>query len=269
MAATAIAAFFPNVISKSIFAPRRADKSLEADAMPVSIMNAGIAAVQLAKMGEGISAIANEGKAVAEGVAKTEGTLKELTKSSSVFEDLKKAGKACVNHTNVNGCIGVVALLNALYDDNPEYALIQNESMFGGMLAFEGAHKAIFGKSDSSRDNGVNKIKVDEGFLYKNSKSYRNAVNNIVEKCEKQAEAWKDCGKVKKFLGKALKYLPSGAKGLSFAGFSIGGSALCYWLGGKGAQKITGKEKKAKIVEMKPTQMTKEESLSSQYRQAV
>jgi len=273
MAVTAIAAFFPSVISKSIFAPRRANKSYEADAAPVSIMNAGIAAVQLAKMGEGISAIANEGKAVAEGVAKTEGTLKELSQSTSIFNDVKKFGKACVNLTNVNGCIGTVALISALYDDNPDYAIIQNGSMFGGMLAFEGAHKALFGKSNSSRNNGVNKIEVEEGFLYKNSTSYRNTVDKFIEGCEKQAEAWKDCGKVKKFIGKALKYVPSGIKGLSFAGFSIVGSASCYWLGGFGAQKITGKEKnkskKAKSVEMNPSQTAKEISLNTNYRQAV
>ncbi len=273
MTATAIAAFFPSVIAKSIFAPRRADKSIEANAMPVSIMNAGIAAVQLAKMGEGISAIANEGKAVAEGVAKTEHTLKEVSNLNSIFNDVKKFGKACVNHTNVNGCIGAVALLSALYDENPDAALIQNGSMFLSMLAGEGAHKLLFGKSDSTRKNGVNDIKVDEGWLYKNSEKYRNTVDNINAFCEKQSEALKDCGKVKKLLGKILKYVPSGAKGLSFAGASIGVSALGYLGGGKLAKAITGKDrnaqKHAKIVNINSSKKAKEVSLNTQYRQAV
>ena len=273
MAATAIAAFFPSVISKSIFAPRRANKSFEADAAPVSIMNAGIAALQLAKLGEGVSAIANEGKTVAEGITKAEGALKELSKTNSIFEDAKKLGKACVKNISVNGCIGGVALVDALFDENPDAALIQNGAMFGSMLAGEGAHKLLFGSSSSSRENGINNIKVDEGLLYKNSEKYRNTVNKFSSLCEKQAEAWKDCGEVKKFLGKVLKYVPSGAKGLSFAGVSIGASALGFWGGGKLAKAVTGKEtnlpKQAKIVEMKPSQTAKEVSLNNNYRQAV
>ena len=275
MAATAIAAFFPSVISKSIFAPRRADKSFEADVMPVSIMNAGIAALQIAKLGEGVSAIANEGKtAVTEGITRTEHTLKELSKSrtNSIFEDAKKLGKACVKHINVNGCIGGVALIDALYDENPDAALIQNGAMFGSMLAGEGAHKLICGSSSSSRENGVNNIEVKEG-LYRKSKTLSKAADSFVALCEKQEEAWKDCGEIKKFVGKVLKYVPSGAKGLSFAGASIGVSALGYWVGGKLAKEITGKEpnasKQAKIVDINPTQKAKEVNINTSYRQAV
>ena len=192
-------------------------------------------------MGEGISAIANEGKAVADGIKKTEHTLHELSKSGSVFDDIKKAGKACVKHTNVNGCIGGAALLSALYDDNPQYALIQNGSMFLSMLGGEGAHKLICGTSDSSRENGVNNIKVKEG-LYRKSKTLSNKVDSIVEFCETREKVWANCGKIKQALGKVIKYAPAGLKGLTFAGASIGVSAAGYWGGGKLADATVGKK---------------------------
>ena len=244
MTATAIAAFFPSVMSKAIFAPRRADKSIDANAAPASAIYAGVAALQTAKICEGISAIKNEGKAVAEGVAKTEQALQELAASTSIFDDVKKAGKACVKHANINGLIGLGALVNALYDDNPDAALIQNGTMFLGMLGGEGAHKLICGQSKSSRYDGINNIDMREG-LYRKNETLKNAVDNFVGMCEKQEEAWKDCGEVKKVIGKALKYVPSGLKGLSFAGVSIGASGLGYWFGGKIAKEITGRDNEA------------------------
>ena len=65
MALTALTAFLPSIISKSIFAPRRADKSLESNNTPATLLNAGIAIMQLSKMGDGIAAIRNEGNAQA------------------------------------------------------------------------------------------------------------------------------------------------------------------------------------------------------------
>lgn len=241
MSVTAIAAFFPSVISKSVFAPRRADKSLEANSVPSGAIYAGVAALQAAKIYEGINAIANEGKAVADGIAKTEGTLHGLSASSSIFNDLKSAGKACVKHANINGLIGLGALVNALYDENPEAALIQNGAMFGAMLGGEGAHKLICGQSKSIRVDGINKIDVKEG-LYRKNDTIRNTVDKFVEHCNTREDVWKECGEVKKALGKAMKYVPSGLKGLSFAGVSIGTSALGYWLGGKIAKAVTGKD---------------------------
>jgi len=235
MACLAISAFAPSIFAKSIFAPRRANKSAEADAAPVSIMNAGVAAVQIGKIGEGISAIANENKSsAASAIKKLNGA--NITAGNSIFNDAKKAVKFGLKYANVNGMIGGVALLNALYDDDKVSALIQNGTMFGGMLLSEGTHKLVFGSSDSSRENGVNNIKIDEGLLYKNSKKYRNAVDKATAFFEKQEEALKDCGEVKKAIGKMLKYVPSATKGFSFAGVSIGGSALFYWLGGKIAE---------------------------------
>ena len=272
MTATAIAAFFPSVMSKAIFAPRRADKSLDANAAPASLIYAGVDALQTAKICEGISAIKNEGKAVAVGVAKTERTLQGLAASTSIFDDVKKAGKACVKHANINGLIGLGALVNALYDENPDYAIIQNGSMFGGMLLGEGAHKLICGQSKSRGENGVNIIDVKEG-LYRKNETLRNAADKFIGLCESQEKAWKDCGEVKKALGKAIKYVPTGIKGLSFAGVSIASSALGYWLGGKSAKAITGRDaemqKSAKIVDMNPSQKAKEVSLNHTYREAV
>ena len=242
MACLAITAFAPSIFAKSIFAPRRANKSAEAEAAPVSIMNAGVAAVQVAKICEGVSAIANDGKKVATTAVGLSNAQNLAVKGDSIFNDVKKAVKFGTKHANVNGMIGGVALLNALYDDNKEAALIQNGGMFLSMLAGEGAHKFLFGKSDSSRENGVNDIKIDEGYLYKNSEKYRNAVDKFSALCEKQEAALKDCGEVKKVIGKMFKYVPAAGKGGSFALVSIGASALGYWGFGKVAKAVAGQE---------------------------
>ena len=243
-ACTAISAFAPSIFAKSIFAPRRANKSAEAEAAPVSIMNAGVAAVQIGKIGEGISAIAHDTKTTSAAAKVTSlGTVQQaITETDSIFNSAKKAVNFGLKHTNVNGMIGLIALLNALYDDDKTRALIQNGGMFGGMLLSEGAHKLVFGSSNSSRENGVNNIKINEGLLYKNSEKYRNTVDKIVSLCEKQEEVLKDCGEVKRVVGKMLKYAPSAAKGISFAGFSVGGSALFYWLFGKVADAVCESE---------------------------
>ena len=238
-ACTAITAFAPSIFAKSIFAPRRANKSVEAEAAPISIMNAGVAAVQVGKICEGINAIAQEGKTVATPAAKGLTNVQNLTSSgNSIFSDVKKAVNFGLKHANVNGMIGGVALLNALYDDNKEKAFIQNGGMFLSMLCGEGAYKYLFGSSDSSRENGVNKIKVDEGYLYENSEKYRNFVDKFADLCEKQEAALKDCGEVKKFVGKMFKYAPPAAKGFGFAFVSVGTSALGYWGFGKLADKV-------------------------------
>jgi len=242
MAVSVISAFVPSIFSKAIFAPRRGKKSAEADNAPVSIMNAGVAAVQIAKIGEGISAIMNDGKAVTSTVNNLDNAINFASKSDSIFSDVKKAVKFGAKHANVNYMIGGIALLNALYDDNTEGALIQNGGMFGSMLAGEGAHKLIFGSSKSSRENGINNIEVDEGWLYKNSEKYKNAVDKAYNFIEKQEEALKDCGKVKRTIGKMFKYIPPAAKGVGFALTSIGASALGYWASGKVAEAVTASD---------------------------
>ncbi len=238
----AITAFFPSITSKMIFAPRRADKSIESDCAPVTVMNAGVAALQLSKIGEGIVAIAkdtgNTTGALSENIS---GSLREISKSNSIFSDINKLTNNITKHVSINNAIGLATLGHALSQEDKESALIQDGCMYGGMLAFEGAHKMLFGSSNSKRVDGINTIEVKDG-LYRKSGYLSNKADSFVAFCEKQEEALKDCGAIKKFIGKAMKYLPAGIKGLTFAGFSIGGSALCYELGGEIAEKVTGRK---------------------------
>lgn len=225
-ACTVISAFVPSIVSKSIFAPRRADKSVEAESAPASVMNAGVAAVQLVKLGEGVVAVADDiKKTPAVNTAIVNGNASELAKTTSIFSDINKGVNTLTKHISINGMIGAATLANALSSEDKETALIQNGAMYGGMLAFEGAHKMLFGSSNAIRENGVNKIESKEGLLSKKTAKYAALF-------EKQEEALKDCGAVKKFIGKMCKFVPPVAKGFSFAGFSVGGSALCYNLAG-------------------------------------
>ena len=243
-ACTAISAFLPSVVSKSIFAPRRADKSIEAESAPASIMNAGVAAVQVVKLGEGVVAIANDTKAIStKKVPVINGNVSELAKTTSIFNDINKGVNTLTKHVSINDMIGLATLANALSKDDKETALIEGGCGYAGMLAFEGAHKMLFGTSSASRENGVNKIESKEGLLFKNSSSFRRKAKTVNLYCEQQAEALKDSGAVKKFIGKMFKCAPSAVKGLSFAGFSIGGSALCYnYIGTPLAKVVTGRE---------------------------
>ena len=235
MAVTALTAFLPSIVSKSIFAPRRADKSLESNSAPASILNAGIAVMQLSKLGDGVAAIRNEGSAKTKALSSS---AREMAGGTSIFADISKATNQITKHVSINGLIGVAALANALAsDDNKEKALIQNAGMYGGMLAFEGAHKAICGTVDINGD----KIKEREG-LYRKYECLRKPVDSFKAMCEKRAEAMKDCGEVKRAVAKVVKCAPSVAKGLSFAAVSIGGSALGYNLFGKVAEAVTGRE---------------------------
>lgn len=260
---TAISAFAPSIFAKSIFAPRRADKSIEADSMPVSIMNASVAALQLAKAGEGIVGIAQDSKGtLASKIVDIDTALREIPKDS-VFKDLGKAANYGMKH--INGIIGLTTLANIACSDDKETALVVDGSTFGGMLAFEGAHKAIFGSSSSDRKNGQNQIKINEG-LYRKSKYLSKKADSFKALCAKQAEALEDCGAVKRFIGKAIKYAPPGIKGLSFAGTSILGCVTCRNI----AEDLVAKnDKQAKVVEMKPEQKAKEVSLNTLYRKAV
>ena len=234
MAVTALTAFLPSIVSKSIFAPRRADKSLESNSAPASILNAGIAVMQLSKLGDGVAAIRNEGSAKTKALSSS---AREMTGSTSIFSDISKATNQITKHVSINGLIGVAALANALASDDKETALIQNAGMYGGMLAFEGAHKAICGTVDINGD----KIKEKEG-LYRKYECLRKPVDSFKAMCEKRADAMKDCGEVKQAVAKVVKCAPSVAKGLSFAAVSIGGSALGYNLFGKVAEAVTGRE---------------------------
>ena len=224
MAVTALTAFLPSIVSKSIFAPRRADKSLESESAPASVLNAGIAVMQLSKLGDGVAAIRKENA----GAKAVSSEVKGLASTGSIFSDISKATNSITKHISINGFIGLAALANAIADENPENALFQNGGMYAGMLAFEGAHKAIFGTVDIKGD----KIDKKEG-LYRKNKYLSKKVDAVKAFCEKQEEALKDCGEVKRAIGKMMKYVPGAIKGLSFAGFSIGGSALCYNLSGK------------------------------------
>ena len=229
MAVTALTAFLPSIVSKSIFAPRRADKSIESENAPATILNAGIAVMQLSKLGDGVAAIQKEGKI-------GEKTLSSATKglaSNSIFSDISKVTNSITKHVSINGFIGLAALANVLAADDKETALIQNTGMYGGMLAFEGAHKAICGTANL-KDGKIDK---KEG-LYRKFECLRKPVDNIKLMCEKQAEAMEDCGEVKKVVSKVVKCAPSIAKGLSFAGVSIVGSAIGYNLFGEIAKTV-------------------------------
>ena len=232
MAVTALTAFLPSVISKSIFAPRRADKSLEADNAPASILNAGIAVMQLSKLGDGVAAIRKGAKANA-----LSSSVKEMAGSGSIFSDISKATNQITKHVSINGFIGVAALANALAAEDKETALIQDAGMYGGMLAFEGAHKAICGTVDVNGD----KIKEKAG-LYRECEFLRKPVDSFKAMCEKRAEAIKDCGEVKRAVAKVVKNAPLIVKGLSFAGLSITGSALGYNTFGKVAEAVKDRQ---------------------------
>ena len=234
MAVTALTAFLPSIVSKSIFAPRRADKSLESNSAPASILNAGIAVMQLSKLGDGVAAIRNEGSVKTKALSSS---AREMAGSTSIFSDISKATNQITKHVSINGLIGVAAFANALADNDKETALIQNAGMYGGMLAFEGAHKAICGTVNINGD----KIEEKEG-LYRKYKCLRKPVDSFKAMCEKRADAMKDCGEVKRTVAKVVKCAPSVAKGLSFAAVSIGGSALGYNLFGKVAEAVTGRE---------------------------
>lgn len=235
MAVTALTAFLPSVVSKSIFAPRRADKSLEANNTPATILNAGIAAMQLTKLGDGIVAIRNENKA-AKAVTNN---VSNLASKGSIFSDISKATNQITKHVGINGWIGLAALSNVLMapDDKKESALVSNAGIYGGMLATEGAHKIIFGTVDISGD----KINKKEG-LYRKYEFLSKPVDKMKVFCEKQEEALKDSGDVKRFVGKMMKYAPGGLKGLSFAAASIGGSALGYYTFNKAYELAGGKQ---------------------------
>lgn len=237
MAVSALTVFLPSVISKSIFAPRRADKSFESNNAAAGILNAGIAVMQLSKLGDGIAAIRKESSNTVKTISES---TKDIAKTESIFKDISKATNNITKHISINGFIGMAALANALTADDKESALIQNAGMYGGMLAFEGAHKAICGTVSIKGD----KVDQKEG-LYRNSEYLKEKVDNFKELCTKKAEtmeAVKDCGEVKRALAKVVKCTPSIAKGLSFAAVSIGGSALGYNLFGKVAEIVTGRE---------------------------
>ena len=237
MAVTALTAFLPSIVSKSIFAPRRADKSLEANNTPATILNAGIAVMQLSKLGDGVAAIRKEGKAKAKELA---APVKNMAENESIFKDISKATNKITKHVSINGFIGMAALANALAAEDKESALIQNAGMYGGMLAFEGAHKMICGTVNINGDE----IKEKEG-LYRNYKCIYEPIDKFGKLCDRKAkamEAMKDCGEVKRAVAKVVKNAPAIVKGLSFATLSIGGSALGYNLCGEVAEAVTGRE---------------------------
>ena len=234
MALTALTAFLPSIVSKSIFAPRRADKSLESNNTPTTLLNAGIAVMQLSKMGDGIAAIRKESNAQAKALSLSS---RGITSNTSIFSDISKATNNITKHVSINGLIGIAALANALSSDDKETALIQNAGMYGGMLAFEGAHKAICGTVDVKGDT----IEKKDG-LYKNYECLRKPIDSFKSMCEKRAETLQECGELKKAIAKVIKCMPPIAKGLSYAGMSIGGSALGYNMFTKVAETITGRE---------------------------
>jgi len=229
-ACTAISAFFPSIVSKSIFAPRRADKSIESDNAAAGILNAGIATMQLSKLGQGVAALSNGGS--------FGNTFKGLASTGSIFSDINKVTNQLTKHVSINGFIGLAALANALSAEDKEQALIENGSMYGGMLAFEGAHKYICGTT-KTKDGKVEEI---EG-AYRKSEYLSNKVDNFKAFCGKQEEALKESGEVKKYIGKMMKYVPAGMKGLSFAAASIGGSLLLFNV----AKSLTGNNKAKEI----------------------
>jgi hypothetical protein len=234
-ACTAISAFAPSIFAKSIFAPRRANKSVQAEDAPVSIMNGCVATAQLAKMGEGIIGIAHDSKgSLAAKIVNIDNALKEVPTSTG------KLARFGMEH--INGMIGATAAIKALCADDKESAAIQEGTAVVGMLAGEKAHKAVFGSSTSKCIDGVNQIEVKEGFLCKEVPLYAKTVDKIVEKCNKEADILAECGGVKKTLGKAIKYAPSVVKGGTFALTSILCFAGAHSLGGELAEVVTGRE---------------------------
>jgi len=233
-ACTAITAFAPSIFAKSIFAPRRANKSVQAEDAPVSIMNGCVATAQLAKMGEGIIGIAHDSKgSLAAKIVNIDNALKEVPTGTG------RLARFGMEH--INGMIGATAAIKALCSDDKESAAIQEGTAVAGMLAGEKTHKLIFGSSSSKCVDGVNQIEVKEG-LYREIPLFRKAADAAVEKCNKEAELLVECGGVKKALGKALKLAPSGVKGGSFALTSILCFAGAHSFGGELAEAVTGRE---------------------------
>ena len=234
-ACTVISAFAPSIFAKSIFAPRRANKSVQAEDTPVSIMNGCVATAQLAKMGEGIIGIAHESEgSLAAKIVNIDNALRDVSSTTG------KLARFGMEH--INGMIGATAAIKAMCSDDKESAAIQEGTAVVGMLAGENAHKALFGSSKSKCIDGVNQIEVDEGILCKEVPLYNKTVNKFVEKCNNKAEILMECGGVKKALGKALKYAPSGVKGGSFALTSILCFAGAHSIGGDIAEGITGRQ---------------------------
>ena len=233
MAVSAITAFLPSIVSKSIFAPRRADKSIEANSTPAAIINAGIATMQLAKLGDGVVAIAKENKGNTKNLTTT---LNNLA-SDSIFSDISKATNKITKHVSINGFIGVAAFANAMAEEDKTKALIQNGGMFGGMLLAEGAHKMLCGTVKMNGDQ----INKKEG-LYRDYEFVRKPVDKMKLFFEKQAEAINDTGIVKRTIAKGIKHAPTIVKGISFATVSIAGSGLGYYTFGKVAEAVTGRD---------------------------
>ena len=221
MAVSAVTAFLPSVVSKSIFAPRRADKSFESNNTPAGILNAGIAVMQLSKLGDGVAAIAKENKGNVP-VMQARNLAGE-----SIFSDISRATNKITKHVSINGFIGLAALANVLAaeDKDKKKALLENGGIYGGMLAAEGAHKLICGTVKTDGDKIIEK----EG-LYRQFECLSKPVDKLKVMCEKQAEALKDCGEVKRFIGKVIKCAPPLAKGFTFALTSITGSFGGYKL---------------------------------------
>ena len=179
-----------------------------------------------------LTRIARNAKEKTTGVTKA---VRGLAADGSIFSDISKATNQLTKHVSINGFIGLAALANVISADEKDRkkALFENAGMFGSMLAFEGAHKAICGTAKLND----NKIEETEG-LYRQVDVISKKVDKFKDFCNKQEEALKDCGEVKRFVGKMMKYLPSGLRGISFAAFSIGGSALGYYTFGKVAEMV-------------------------------
>lgn len=236
----AITAFLPSIVSKSIFAPRRANKSMDADNAPVSIMNACVATAQLAKAGEGIIEIAHSSKGdLATKVVDIDNALKEIPKTDSVFKGAGQVARFGMEH--INGLIGATAIIKALCSEDQESALIQEGAAVAGMLACEKAHKAVFGTTKTKYINGKNKVEIKEG-LYKEIPLLKNSANKVKAYCKQKGELLEECNGIKKFIGKAVKLTPEIAKGGTFAAVSIGGYAISHLLGGELAENITGRQ---------------------------
>jgi hypothetical protein len=234
-ACTAISAFAPSIFAKSIFAPRRANKSAQAEDAPVSIMNGCVAAAQFAKIGEGIMGIAHDSKSsLSARVVDIDNALKEIP---------QKTGKlARFGMEHINGMIGATAAIKALCADDKESAAIQEGGAVAGMLAGEKAHKLLFGCSSSKCVDGVNQIEVKEGFLHKEVPIYAKTVDKFVEKCNKKSDILSECSGIKKALGKVIKYAPSAVKGGTFALTSILCFAGAHSVSGDLAEAITGRQ---------------------------
>lgn len=213
-----IALFTPAVATNAIFSVRRASKGIDSmqDNPAYGLMNMDIAAGQTIK---GLTAIGALAGTEFEGAKKW---IQASAANNKAFGGVAKALNFTAN--NINPIICVTSGIKVLGSDDKIDAAARESLALGSMFLFEGTAKKVLGmpKMVVNPETGKKEAQHVDG-LYK--KLFK----------EKQVEAIKQYFETKK----ALKYVPSAAKGLGFVAASIGG----YKLGSLLAEQFLGKEK--------------------------